>query len=95
MRSILCLGALSVLSACSKPVDPAYLAQVEQGAESFCKCVGLSQPATLQCLASAKSVYPTNTPTGEAPGIYEQALDDASKAKLDHLREQARSCGSP
>jgi len=95
MRSTLCLAALSVLSACAKPVDPDYLAEVEKGAESFCKCVGLAQDAALECIASATSVYPMKTPTGEAPGIYEESLDDASKVKLDHLRGRARSCGSP
>jgi hypothetical protein len=55
----------------------------------------LAPDAKLQCLAAAKSPYPTKTPTGDAPGTYEGTLDDASKAKLDHLRERARSCGSP
>jgi hypothetical protein len=95
MRSILPIGALLVLSACSKPVDPAYLAEIEQGAASFCKCEGLAQDAHVKCLATAKTVYPTTTPTGEPPGIYEEKLDDESKSKLEYLRGVARSCGSP
>ena len=93
MRSIMFIGGLLVLlAACDKKADPAYIAEIEKGAEALCKCVTLAKDEQVACMGKAGSVHPKQGPGGEAPGLYEEKLDDASKATIDALRAQASSC---
>jgi hypothetical protein len=43
-------------------------------------------------MGKAGSVHPKQGPGGEPPGIYEEKLDDESKAKIEFVRAQAASC---
>lgn len=93
MRSLITIGGLLVLlSGCDKKADPAYLAEIEKGAEEKCKCVTLAKGEQVACMGKAGSVHPKTTPTGDPPGIYEEKLDDESKAKIDFVRAKAASC---
>jgi hypothetical protein len=91
-QTTLALFGTLLLSACSKPVDPAYLAEIEAGMASLCRCVTLPESERMACRAAKKTVHPTKTPTGQAPGIYEESLDDASMALIDATRGKATSC---
>jgi len=91
IRLLSMAGALSI-AGCSKPVDPAYLAEIEGGAESICKCVTVPAEQRMDCRRATTSVHPKAGPGGEAPGIYEEGLDEASKHKIDTLRAMASSC---
>ena len=93
MRSIITIGGLLVLlTACDKKADPAYLAEIEKGAEALCKCVTLAKDEQVACMGKAGSVHPKAGPDGEPPGIYEEKLDDESKSKIDALRKKHSSC---
>jgi len=86
-------GLLVLVAGCSKQkVDPAYLAEIEKAAESLCKCVTLAKDEQVPCMGKAGSTHPTKTPSGDAPGIYEEQLDDESKSKIEAVRAKASSC---
>ena len=47
---------------------------------------------TRKCLRAAGSIQRIPAPGGQAPGLYEEGLDDESRALLDALRAQATTC---
>lgn len=88
---LLCAGgALTLLAAsgCDRPVDPAYLREVEAAAEEECACS--KDPARLDDCSPEHSLQPKPPPG--APADYEATLDDASREKLADARKRHHLC---
>lgn len=88
---VLALG----LVACSKPVDPAYMAAITDATTRVCACSTAPLDTRVECMGDARkqgTVHPKEGPGGEAPGLYENSLDDESRSKIDFARAAASSC---
>ncbi len=57
----------------------------------MCKCTEQTGDAAVQCMGKAGSVNPPG-PGGQASGLYEEKLDDESRAKIERARSMYMSC---
>jgi hypothetical protein len=88
------LGLVAIIG-CSKAADPAYLSAIESAATELCKCSALAEPERVTCMGVVQkkgTVHPKEGPGGEAPGLYEGSLDDASQAAIEFARKKASAC---
>ncbi|MBK6515079.1 MAG: hypothetical protein IPM79_26625 [Polyangiaceae bacterium] len=84
----LAAAVLLAVTGCQRPVDPAYLREVEAAASAECACS--KDPAQIDACKSEHELYP-KPPAGE-PSDYEATLDEPSRKQLADARQRFEVC---
>ena len=89
LLATLLLSSVTLLVACKKAGDPAYLKGFDDMAAETCACLG--KPNAGDCGFKALGKEP-KTPGGEPSGVYEEGLTEADQAKIKAARAKAQGC---